>query len=178
MEAREHTAQITTQEGAERQRQFSADADPLNVLSCSTTFELGVDVGQLHAVFLRNVPPTIANYVQRAGRAGRRWGAAAYVLTFCRSRPHDLGYYDATDRLVAGKVRPPRITIDNARIARRHMHAVALSRFWRFHNPEMFSGTENRQRGTARWFFFSEPETGAQRVHAWLLARPIHEGRL
>ena len=172
IETKEHTAQITTQEGAERQRQFSDDTDPLNVLSCSTTFELGVDVGQLHAVFLRNVPPTIANYVQRAGRAGRRWGAAAFVLTFCRSRSHDLGYYDATERLVAGKVRPPRITIDNTRIARRHLHAVALSRFWRFHHPEMFNGPEDRQRGTAQWFFFGEPETGAQRVHAWLETRP------
>ena len=172
IETKEHTAQITTQEGAERQRQFSDDTDPLNVLSCSTTFELGVDVGQLHAVFLRNVPPTIANYVQRAGRAGRRWGAAAYVLTFCRSRPHDLGYYDATERLVAGKVRPPRITMDNTRIARRHLHAVALSRFWRFHHPEMFNGPEDRQRGAVQWFFFSEPETGTQRVYDWLETKP------
>ena len=172
IETKEHTAQITTQEGAERQRQFSDDTDPLNILSCSTTFELGVDVGQLHAVFLRNVPPTIANYVQRAGRAGRRWGAAAYVLTFCRSRPHDLGYYDATERLVAGKVRPPRITIDNTRIARRHLHAVALSRFWRFHHPKMFNGPEDKRRGAVRWFFFGEPETGAQRVYAWLETKP------
>ncbi len=57
----EHTAQITTKEGAERQRSFTDDANPLNILSCSTTFELGVDVGELHAVFLRNVPPTVAN---------------------------------------------------------------------------------------------------------------------
>ena len=172
IETMEHTAQITSQEGAQRQRQFSDDADSLNILSCSTTFELGVDVGQLHAVFLRNVPPTIANYVQRAGRAGRRWGAAAFVLTFCRSRSHDLGYYDATERLVAGKVRPPRITIDNIRIARRHLHAVALSRFWRFQHPEMFNGPEGRRRGVVQWFFFGEPDTGAQRVHAWLETKP------
>lgn len=172
IETKEHTAQITTQEGAGRQRQFSDDADPLNILSCSTTFELGVDVGQLHAVFLRNVPPTIANYVQRAGRAGRRWGAAAFVLTFCRSRSHDLGYYDATERLVAGKVRPPRIAIDNTRIARRHLYAVALSRFWRFHHPEMFNGPEDKRRGVVQWFFFGEPDTGAQRVYAWLETKP------
>ena len=172
IETKEHTAQITTQEGAERQRQFSDDTNSLNILSCSTTFELGVDVGQLHAVFLRNVPPTIANYVQRAGRAGRRWGSAAYVLTFCRSRSHDLGYYDATERLVAGKVQPPRITIDNTRIARRHLHAVALSRFWRFRHPEMFNGPEDKRRGAVQWFFFGEPDTGAQRVYAWLETKP------
>ena len=53
----------------------------INVLSCSTTFELGVDVGELQAVMLRNMPPSTANYLQRAGRAGRRSGAAALVVT-------------------------------------------------------------------------------------------------
>ena len=62
----------------------------INVLSCSTTFELGVDVGDIEAVFLRNVPPTPANYVQRAGRAGRRTDAAALVVTFAQRRSHDL----------------------------------------------------------------------------------------
>jgi len=109
----EHTAQLTNEAGAKKQQRFCSDNEPLNVLSCSTTFELGVDVGQLYAVFMRNVPPTVGNYVQRSGRAGRRLSAAAFVLTFCRSRPHDLGYFDVTEKLIAGKVQPPRVRIPN-----------------------------------------------------------------
>jgi len=166
----EHTAQITTKEGAERQRNFTDDENPLNILSCSTTFELGVDVGELHAVFLRNVPPTVANYVQRSGRAGRRLSAAAFVLTFCRSRPHDLGYFDVVNKLISGKVQAPMIRMDNNRIARRHLHSVTLSKFWRFHHPELFNGPENKSRGLVKWLFFEQ--SGSQLVYDWLQQKP------
>ncbi|QTA92530.1 DEAD/DEAH box helicase [Desulfonema magnum] len=167
----EHTAQITSQEGAERQRNFSDDEHSLNILSCSTTFELGVDVGQLLAVFLRNVPPTIANYVQRSGRAGRRLSAAAFVLTYCRSRPHDLGYFDDVNKLISGKVQPPKINIDNNRIARRHLHSAVLSHFWRMIHPERFDGPEGKWRGTVQWLFFGQ-ESAAQIVYRWLQEEP------
>jgi ATP-dependent helicase YprA (DUF1998 family) len=168
----EHTAQITNQEGSERQRAFCSDTMALNILSCSTTFELGVDVGQLHAVFMRNVPPTIANYVQRSGRAGRRLSAAAFVLTFCRSRPHDLGYFDVSKKLISGEIQASMVKIDNIRIARRHLHAVVLSRFWRSFHPELFNGPEKKRRGIVQWIFFEPPETGAKMVYEWLKNKP------
>ncbi len=171
LQSLEHTAQLTTQEGAERQNSFTSDQHPLNVLSCSTTFELGVDVGQLHAVFLRNVPPGIANYVQRAGRAGRRWSAAAYVLTFCRSRPHDLGYFGTVEKLISGQVQPPRVQVHNSRIARRHVHAVVLSRFWNEY-PELFNGSTGKHRGGSEWFFLAPSESGVQQVYNWLQHQP------
>ncbi len=127
--AEEHTAQWTSEEAGRVQERFVTGE--LNVLSCSTTFELGVDVGDLQAVLMRNVPPTTANYVQRAGRAGRRSGSAAFVLTYAQRRSHDLTYYAEPERIVAGKVSPPRFSLANAKIARRHMQATLIAAFFR-----------------------------------------------
>ena len=129
-------------------------------------------MGQLHAVFMRNVPPTIANYVQRSGRAGRRLSAAAFVLTYCRSRPHDLGYFDVSEKLISGQIQPSRVRMENSRIARRHLHSIVLSRFWRSFHPKLFNGPENKRRGIIQWLFFEPPETGAKMVYDWLNTRP------
>lgn len=129
MAAKEHTAQWNPQEAATVQQNF-LDGN-LNALSCSTTFELGVDVGELQAVILRNVPPTTANYVQRAGRAGRRTDSAALVVTYAQRRSHDLTYYQDPTEMIAGRIRPPRVSVDNERIALRHVYSTALAGFFR-----------------------------------------------
>ncbi|BCL80053.1 DEAD/DEAH box helicase [Ktedonobacteria bacterium brp13] len=127
--AHEHTAQWTNDEAGKIQEKFIRGQ--INVLSCSTTFELGVDVGELQAVLMRNVPPTTANYVQRAGRAGRRTDAAAFTLTFAQRRSHDLTHYNDPQRIVAGRVQPPKISLTNEKIVLRHMQAVLLAAFLR-----------------------------------------------
>ncbi len=129
MNVEEHTAQWKPTEAAEIQRKFIKGE--VNILSCSTTFELGVDVGTLNAVLMRNVPPTTANYVQRAGRAGRRSHTAAFALTFAQRRSHDLAYYKDPARMVGGRVRPPVISIRNPEIVRRHMASVLIAAFLR-----------------------------------------------
>lgn len=129
MTSAEHTAQWTASEAAKVQRDFIDGR--VNVLSCSTTFELGVDVGDLQSVMLRNMPPKTANYVQRAGRAGRRADSAALVLTYAKRSSHDLSKFQQPESMIAGAMRIPWVPIDNERIARRHVHSVAMSAYFR-----------------------------------------------
>lgn len=129
MKVQEHTAQWALERGTKIQTEFITG--DLNVLSCSTTFELGVDVGDVEAVLMRNVPPSPANYVQRAGRAGRRAGAAAMVMTLAQRRNHDLSWFRNPTTMIRGAVEPPRIIVDNPVIARRHAHSVAFAQWLR-----------------------------------------------
>ena len=135
----EHTAQWAPEKAAEIQQQF-LDGE-VNALSCSTTFELGVDVGQLQAVLMRNVPPSTARYIQRAGRAGRRTNAAAFSLTYAQRRPHDLTHYRDPKLFIAGRIKPPAVELRNAKIVRRHVHAVALAELFRRH-PSLFANVD------------------------------------
>jgi hypothetical protein len=130
MTAKEHTAQWVNTEAAAIQHQFVRGE--INALSCSTTFELGVDVGELQAVMLRNMPPSTANYLQRAGRAGRRSGAAALVVTYAMRRSHDLTRFNEPEVMIAGHVRAPYVPLTNVRIDRRHAHSVAMAAFFRW----------------------------------------------
>jgi ATP-dependent helicase YprA (DUF1998 family) len=142
MAVQEHTAQWTASEASRIQDDFARGT--VNVLSCSTTFELGVDVGEVEAVLLRNVPPRPANYVQRAGRAGRRTDAAALAVTFAQRRSHDLTFFTDPLPLVDGKIAPPSIMIENPAIVRRHIHSVAFAAYERAMGPhetvEIFFG--------------------------------------
>lgn len=147
LEAREHTAQVDSKVREVREMRFRFDASerkklrsPLDgaravgestrflpALVCSPTMELGVDISALNAVYLRNVPPTPANYVQRAGRAGRS-GQAALVVTYCASRaPHDQWFFRQPRSMVHGEVRPPLIDLANRELIESHLQAIWLS---------------------------------------------------
>jgi len=153
LSSKEHTAQWTARQAAEIQREFIDGK--VNVLSCSTTFELGVDVGDLQAVVMRNMPPKTANYVQRAGRAGRRAASAALVLTYAKRSSHDLSKFQDPKSMIAGQMRIPWIPIENERIGRRHAHSVALAAYFR-HGVEA-TGKPWTQAGQ---FFRAETEDG------------------
>lgn len=125
LEAREHTAQVPYEERERRERDFGTAKLP--VLYCSPTMELGVDIRQLNAVNMRNVPPTPANYAQRSGRAGRS-GQPAFVLTYCTSgSSHDQYFFRQPERMVAGAVTPPRLDLANEDLVRAHVHAIWLA---------------------------------------------------
>ncbi len=130
----EHTAQLVREEAFQTQQDFISGK--VNMLSCTTTFEMGVDVGDLQSVFMRNMPPNPGNYVQRAGRAGRRVDTAAVIVTYAQRRTHDLAYFDKWERMVQGAVRPPVLHLDNPKIIRRHIHAEALADYFLAHPDE------------------------------------------
>jgi hypothetical protein len=107
-----------------------------NVLSSTTTMELGIDIGGLNGVLLSNVPPGPANHRQRAGRAGRRSDGSAVVVTYARNSKYDQEVFRRFGDFLKRGLRKPTIFLDRERIIRRHLHAVLLSEFMRSKQPE------------------------------------------
>ncbi|MBI3846560.1 MAG: DEAD/DEAH box helicase [Planctomycetes bacterium] len=125
--AGEHTAQITGDQRIELEENFKGPASksPINVLACSPTLEMGIDVGGLDGVVMRNIPPRPDNYAQRGGRAGRR-SRVGIVLGYARSTPHDGYFYDKPEEMIAGEVPAPGIGFGSRDIVMRHLHAIAF----------------------------------------------------
>ena len=167
----EHTAQLSRDRAAEIQSEFIKGK--VNILSCTTTFELGVDVGDLRAVYLSNVPPSPANYAQRAGRVGRRAGKPGFVITFCRLRPHDRACFDDPLREISGKTAVPLCYLNNERIALRHVFAIALSAYFR-HREALGFGVDESHRFNAFLSLADDSPTGLRNLDEYLSGRP-HE---
>lgn len=127
--ADEHSAQLAPSENRRLQELFKAGAR--NILSSTTTLELGIDIGGLNAVLMGNVPPGKANYLQRAGRAGRRADGSSIVLTFCRPRPFDREVFRRFGDYLSRPLRSPRVFLDRQRVVERHCHAFLLGDFFR-----------------------------------------------
>lgn len=127
LEAKDHTGQVAKEERELREKQFREGEFP--ILYCSPTMELGIDIKDLSVVGLRNVPPTPANYTQRAGRAGRS-GQAALIYTYCRPRnSHENYYLKHPEKMVKGDVKAPRMELVNEELFRTHLHSTVLSLF-------------------------------------------------
>ena len=157
---KEHTAQLAKKDALDYQQQFIRKE--INALSCSTTFEMGVDVGDLETVFLRNIPPLASNYAQRVGRAGRSINAAAFALTFARLSSHDFTFFDRPKEMINGMINPPNFNLDNEKILKRHIYAIAISLYLK-NNPNLYSGNN------AKAFI---NDKGYMRFIDWLKSEP------
>jgi hypothetical protein len=152
--AAEHTAQLNTAQAeevyskAEEHELLFQDVDlgpddtgrerpAIDVLSCTTTMEVGIDIGSLSGVSLRNMPPSRAHYQQRSGRAGRRGNALAIVTAFGSADSHDEHYFSNPDQMIRGPVDDPALTLNNSHIARRHITAFLLQRYHQVRLPEI-----------------------------------------
>ena len=157
----EHSAQISGQRLRQQEGLFKTGA--MNVLSCSTTMEMGIDIGGLAAVMMSNPPPHAANYRQRAGRAGRRGEGSSLALTLCRNTPHGVEILKNPSWPFDAQISPPRVGLDSRRLVQRHVNALLLGHFL---------DNANAHRLEAGWFFESEDDapSPAARFRQWCVA--------
>ncbi|HOD51982.1 MAG TPA: DEAD/DEAH box helicase [Candidatus Hydrogenedentes bacterium] len=125
----EHTAMVPQEHREYIENLFKGAGDSVNTLVCTPTLELGVDIGALDSVLLRNVPPLPANYWQRAGRAGRRHRMAV-SLCYCRPASHDRAYYSEPLKMLEGRVEPPAFNLRNEVMVGKHVHACVITRLF------------------------------------------------
>lgn len=147
-EIAEHSGQIAKNRLQSLETRFRSGQT--NLLSCSTTMEMGIDIGGLTAVAMNNAPPGPANWLQRAGRAGRREIARASTLTLCQNQPHGQAVFRNTQWPFVTPIHVPRVALESSRIVQRHVQAFLLGRFFGMLQ------TDNALQLSSSWLFLAE----------------------
>ena len=127
----EHTAMVPHDHRERLENWFKGESNAVNCLVCTPTLELGIDIGRLDSVLMRNVPPLPANYWQRAGRAGRRHRMAVN-MTYCRPVSHDRAYFAEPPKLLGGRIDPPAFNLRNEVMVAKHVHATVIAALHRY----------------------------------------------
>ena len=163
----EHSAQQSQEKLSKYEEWFKEGK--VNVLNCSTTMEMGVDIGGISAVVMNNVPPHPANYLQRAGRAGRRSEARAISYTLCKADPHNQRAYHNPRWPFITNIPAPNITLSSERIVQRHLNSLFLSEFLKLHTS---SNAGDNTTLTVQWLFSGGDEARYLTLISWLLSMP------
>ena len=184
----EHSAQQSGKRLAHYEDLFKRGQ--INLMSCSTTMEMGVDIGGINMVAMNNVPPHPANYLQRAGRAGRRAETRSVALTVCKNNPHDQHVFHNPTWPFTTQLRTPGISLSSPLIVQRHINSMLLAHFLRLQSKE---GKLNTL--VLDWWMLPRGESRQERFVAWcdcfdaakhldlraglvaLIARTVFEGR-
>ena len=164
--AAEHSAQQSSTVLNRYEHNFKSG--DLNLLSCSTTMDMGIDIGGISEVSMNNVPPHPANYLQRAGRAGRRRESRSLAMTLCKSNPHDQSVFANTRWAFDADLPAPRVSLDSPIIVQRHIQSMLLS--WFLPLALRDSGMEQIKL-TCGAFFTGDPALSA-RFATWCDAFP------
>jgi len=162
-------AEHSAQQPASKLQRYEAlfKKGKLNVLSCSTTMEMGVDIGGISIVAMNNVPPHPANYLQRAGRAGRRGETQAMAFSICKDNPHERAVFKNPVWPFITNIPAPYISLNSERIVQRHVHSLLLARFL---NSELKVTETAVTSLTCEWFFTSDDQHNApaEKMLRWL----------
>lgn len=149
------TAEHSAQQSANLLKQYETyfKAGKVNVLNCSTTMEMGVDIGGISTVVMNNVPPHPANYLQRTGRAGRGNQSRAISYTICKNNPHDQQVFNQSLWAYTTAIQAPHVSFNSQRLIQRHINAQLLATFL---IKEVGDTDIDRPKLDLKWFYLKQ----------------------